>query len=118
TQLKCSTSTVPSTSIFLELSSAFCSPGTVPRFLLLCWHFHSVPFCVAFDGETSSSGFCLGLLTRLRSVTENAILRFDDAFRGLVPHGGAAHVLSHAPHHFGFFLALTGTPLKGFQCVQ
>lgn len=77
-----------------------------------------IPLVTVMDGLTMGAGAGVALQGRYRVATENTRISFPQASLGWFPDAGASYILPRLDGAWGMFLALTGYPVRGFDCVR
>eukprot|EP01116_Phalansterium_solitarium_P017449 TRINITY_DN4300_c0_g1_i2.p1 TRINITY_DN4300_c0_g1~~TRINITY_DN4300_c0_g1_i2.p1 ORF type:complete len:480 (-),score=68.29 TRINITY_DN4300_c0_g1_i2:405-1844(-) len=75
-------------------------------------------FYLVSKGITSGAAAAMALASSHCCSTATSVLAFPQTEHGWFVDGGATLVLSQLPYHMGFYLALTGLPLYGFDLRQ
>jgi len=101
--------------------------GRLPKFSrALLWHHQELAHLVAdfrkplvcqMSGLSSNGGAALACLASFSGAHEDSEVAFDSCQAGVVPMGGATHVLAGLSWNLGEFLALTGRPVRGADLV-
>lgn len=76
------------------------------------------PYIAIMDGYTMGSGVGLSINGRYQVATEKTLLAMPETAIGLFPDVGASYFLPRLPGNMGMFIALTGSRLKGADCVK
>ncbi|CAH1398093.1 unnamed protein product [Nezara viridula] len=76
------------------------------------------PYIAIMDGYTMGSGVGLSINGRYQVATEKTLLAMPETAIGLFPDVGASYFLPRLPGNMGMFIALTGSRLKGADCVR
>lgn len=73
---------------------------------------------VFMDGITMGGGVGLAMPCKYRIATENTRFAMPETGIGLFPDVGGGWYLSRLAHHLGTYMALTGEPVKGENCLS
>ncbi|XP_014279320.1 3-hydroxyisobutyryl-CoA hydrolase, mitochondrial [Halyomorpha halys] len=76
------------------------------------------PYIAIMDGYTMGSGVGLSINGRYQVATEKTLLAMPETAIGLFPDVGASYFLPRLPGNMGMLIALTGSRLKGVDCVK
>lgn len=86
--------------------------------LILRLHRLERPLFACMNGFTSFAGTGLAMHAQARVATNNTVFALPETAIGFFPDNGIAPFLSKLDGHLGMFLALTGTPISGYDAVR
>ncbi|MGD9507739.1 MAG: enoyl-CoA hydratase/isomerase family protein [Geminicoccaceae bacterium] len=86
----------------------------------LNWRVHTFPkpYVALLDGITMGGGVGISVHGAFRIATEHTMFAMPETGIGFFPDVGGTWFLPRCPGEVGMFLGLTGTPLKGADCVH
>lgn len=76
------------------------------------------PYIALIDGVVMGGGIGLSCHGSQPVVTERTALSLPECSIGFIPDAGATDLLARAPGRLGEYLGLTGTVLKGADCIH
>jgi enoyl-CoA hydratase len=76
------------------------------------------PYVALIDGVVMGGGIGLSCHGSQPVVTERTALSLPECSIGFIPDAGATDLLARAPGRLGEYLGLTGTVLKGADCIH